>query len=1073
MPPAPSATAPDTAAGNRRPPPLIGASIITAAAYVAIGWLSLYLAIPPSFAAPLYLPAGIALACVLRFGYGVLPAIAVGSFGMNLLTGILSNRLGLDFVVISLVSSLGAALQAWAGVALYRRLLGADSTLDEPRDILRFFLVIAPASALLSASAAIGIRVLWGALPADAAFGVWWTWWAGDVLGMLIAAPVALCLIGRDRSVWAPRTLTVAAPLLLMCALLALAIIQISLWERERLQARFEQDANAAAQLLRARLDQSVSALLAIRELTRAKPLLGIDEFRRGTYPWVGTEAAVQRDALWSMAYSNYVAETDRGLLEQRMRAMGAASFRVFDRPEPQDGEWRADGPALAITHIEPMATNSRALGVNQMSIPELRTTIEKARSTDQLTASAPFRLTHPTTPQLAVALYAPLFAGEPRSVDDRQAQFRGTVHVTLRPDVLMQQIRQNAPSYMRICLIDQINADEPIVLSGEPVCRQPPQGHFMHRSSMEFGTRQWTLVTHAPLQSVPGIERQSTYVFSIAGIASTALFGALLLSMSGRARRVEAEVAERTALLRTEVAHRQSTEEALRESEQRLRVILDTAPIGIVYADADGRLLLINDAYAALSGGNQRDSLIAEGVSNADAPIAVTAIDALRDEPGGTRTFTARSCVESGRTLRVSLRRLDRAASGDYRLVGVVEDVTEQLAAAEARQRQFEAEAANRAKTAFLSRMSHELRTPLNAMLGFVQLLRQDQTAPLTVLQQARAERIEEAGWHLLALIDDVLDVARIESGQIDIGTEAVQTREVIDEAVTICQVQAQARGIALSMSLRPHAWVQANRMRLRQVLINLITNGIKYNHRDGHVRVDVQLAGRAAKIAVEDDGIGMSAEQHAQLFQPFNRLGRDKFEVEGLGLGLALCRQLMRAMGGDIEVDAAHSRGTRMVITLPLADAPEPQAASDEAPISGDAATEVAPLNACVLYIEDNRINALLVEDMLRRLPGVRFEHASLGVEGLRLIDELQPDLVLLDMHLPDCSGLEILELLQSGARTTAGLTPKPKVVALSANALPDDVARARALGAMDYWTKPLDMQHFLAGVARLLHT
>ncbi len=136
-------------------------------------------------------------------------------------------------------------------------------------------------------------------------------------------------------------------------------------------------------------------------------------------------------------------------------------------------------------------------------------------------------------------------------------------------------------------------------------------------------------------------------------------------------------------------------------------------------------------------------------------------------------------------------------------------------------------------------------------------------------------------------------------------------------------------------------------------------------------------------------------------------------------------------------------------MVITLPLADAPEPHAASDEAPISGDAATEVAPLNACVLYIEDNRINAL------------------------RLIDELQPDLVLLDMHLPDCSGLEILELLQSGARTTAGLTPKPKVVALSANALPDDVARARALGAMDYWTKPLDMQHFLAGVARLLHT
>ena len=326
----------------------------------------------------------------------------------------------------------------------------------------------------------------------------------------------------------------------------------------------------------------------------------------------------------------------------------------------------------------------------------------------------------------------------------------------------------------------------------------------------------------------------------------------------------------------------------------------------------------------------------------------------------------------------------------------------------------------------------------------------------------------MQQAGWHLLRLINDVLDLSRIEAGQFGIDPGAVELAPLLDEAIQMSQPLASQGRIHLVADYRGRHtdWVLADPTRLRQVLLNLLSNGIKYNRADGHVHVKVSRQGGHARIEVSDTGIGMSAEQMAHLFEPFNRLGRDRQGFEGTGIGLSLTRQLMHLMGGEVHVDSHEGRGTRVALTLPAAEAPAPAtgAAADVPPGRADA--PAGSPRGTVLYIEDNAVNSLLVEQLLARWPEVRFIRAMDGLTGLEMARTLRPALILMDLQLPDLDGLELLDRL----RADASLRDAP-VIVLSASAMPQDIADARARGASDYWTKPLDFQQFLGGVARAL--
>ena len=370
---------------------------------------------------------------------------------------------------------------------------------------------------------------------------------------------------------------------------------------------------------------------------------------------------------------------------------------------------------------------------------------------------------------------------------------------------------------------------------------------------------------------------------------------------------------------------------------------------------------------------------------------------------------------------------------------------------------------AANQAKSEFLSRMSHELRTPLNAILGFGQVL---ERGPLDEDQAQSVQQVLKGGRHLLSLIDEVLDVARIDSGNLAISIEAVQVGDIVQETIDLIRPLAERRGITLE-DLVPAGgeYVRADRQRLKQVLLNLASNGVKYNRDGGSVTFScAKVSERELEVSVADTGPGIAPQYLDRVFAPFDRLGVEASTVEGTGIGLALSKRLVELMGGTIHVETELGEGSVFSIVLSLGESPL-------APL--DRAAEAVPpppargpgRPATLLYIEDNLSNLKLVERVLVDRP-VKLLAAMQGRLGLDLAAEHRPDLILLDLHLPGMAGEDVLVRLREDHRTAA-----IPVVVLSADATPGRIERLLAAGAEAFLTKPLDVGTFLRLIDELL--
>jgi len=393
----------------------------------------------------------------------------------------------------------------------------------------------------------------------------------------------------------------------------------------------------------------------------------------------------------------------------------------------------------------------------------------------------------------------------------------------------------------------------------------------------------------------------------------------------------------------------------------------------------------------------------------------------------------------------------------------GHTADITDKKALLTARMAAQVAQDANLAKNEFLSRVSHELRTPLNAVIGFAQLLRLSSSGHLNATQRQHVEHIESAGSHLLGIISDVLDLSRIEAGNLPLSVEPCQAAVLLNEACHLVAPLARSSGITLhAVAIDDRTPIQVDPMRLRQVLVNLLSNAVKYNRPQGHVRPRVWAEGDEVAIAIEDTGVGLSAEQQAHLFEPFNRLGAERTGVEGTGIGLVIVRKLLEAMQGRLEVRSQPGQGSSFIAWVPKAEASAVAAgpaASDPAQL---AARPAGSTELRVLYAEDNDINAELVLEVLKLRPGCLVRVATSGTEAMAMAREQAPDLFLLDMHLGDMSGFELARQLQQ----EPALADVPRV-AFSADAMPDQIHRARDHGFSGYLTKPLDVAALLACV------
>jgi PAS domain S-box-containing protein len=514
-----------------------------------------------------------------------------------------------------------------------------------------------------------------------------------------------------------------------------------------------------------------------------------------------------------------------------------------------------------------------------------------------------------------------------------------------------------------------------------------------------------------------------------------------------------------------------------LRVSEEKLAVTLNSIGDAVIATDAAGLVALMNPLAEKLTGWMKADAigrsvdeifciLNEETRQPAVVPVAETLTYGTLHGLANHTTLIARDHSEcSIADSCAPIRDHDGPVVG---AILVFRDVTERTRLdRELHEKNVElesaksvAEKASLAKSEFLSSMSHELRSPLNAILGFAQLMESDSPPPSPVQKQS-IEQISQAGWHLLTLINEVLDLVKVESGQVTISPEPVSLSEVMLECRSMIELQARQRSIQL---IFPHFdnpyFVRADRTRVKQVIINLLSNATKYNLERGVIEVTCnENAPGRIRVSIRDSGAGLSPQQLAQLFQAFNRLGQETSGVEGTGIGLVVAKRLVELMGGVIGVESAVGVGSVFWFELHAVSEPRLSVEADNIAISLKPHSLIGARLRTVLYVEDNPANLKLVEQIIARHPDLRLLTAVSGSSGIEVARNFQPDVILMDINLPDISGIEALKILSLDPSTA-----RIPIVALSANAMPRDIKKGLEAGFFRYITKPIKINEFM---------
>jgi PAS domain S-box-containing protein len=536
-------------------------------------------------------------------------------------------------------------------------------------------------------------------------------------------------------------------------------------------------------------------------------------------------------------------------------------------------------------------------------------------------------------------------------------------------------------------------------------------------------------------------------------------------------------QLLERQEILNKNLAQANRT---LHISEGRLAVTLNSIGDAVMATDAEGRVTLMNPLAERLTGwprdeaaGRPIDEIFHIISQQTRLPSTIPVRDTLtHGTVQGLANYTIMIARDGSECdIADSCAPIRDPAGAVVGAVLVFRDVTERQRIdralleknTELEEARAVADKANLAKSEFLSNMSHELRTPLSAILGFAQLM-ESAAPPPSAVQKRSIDQILKAGWYLLDLINEILDLALIESGRMSLSMEPMALADLMQECEVMIEPQAKKRGISLHFpQFEDHCYVKADRTRVKQILANLLSNAIKYNSPGGTVVVDYTVnEARRIRVSISDAGAGLTPEQITQLFQPFNRLGQEANTEEGTGIGLVMSKRLVELMGGAIGVASTPGRGS--VFWFELNAAAEPSTVVDAAMLSAMAlpATPGAANSRTLLYVEDNPANLMLVEDLIARRPDIRMLSAQDGLTGIEIAHASRPGVILMDINLPGISGIEALHILLADPATA-----HIPVVALSANAMPRDIERGLAAGFFRYLTKPIKVGEFMLAI------
>lgn len=1048
--------------------------LLIAVIYSALGGLGLWLAIPPGYASPVFPAAGFALAVALRYGTRVLPAVWLGSLFLNAAVALTSGNLSIKTLLVATGIGIGAALQAWLGRYLVKWWsVDKWQRLEQEKDIFQFLLLGGGVACLVSATVGISSLVIAGVLPSSALSYSWWTWYVGDTLGVLIAAPLTLSYLLRHQSGWAGRLKTFLLPVVGMLFLAISAFIGTAHWETENRLSEVEDQGNLIATALEQRVIAHREMLAALARTIEINPDISRSQFDHFTL-----DTLQEQQDIFALSFNPYITLSGRQFFEQKMaKEYPEGKFQITERNAVRELKRAGEkSDYVPVGYISPLAGNMPAIGFDINSEPRRQNAIARAQRSGKIAATEPIKLVQEKQERAGVLILAPAYQKLVTTHDAlSKHELIGFAVAVIKADEMVEIALKGRLSPGLQISIEDAAADE----ASRMLYRSSSQALIAvsqpaWQKSLMMADREWALKVFVTEDYVQLHRSWIAWGVGVAGLMFTALLQLFLLAIAGRAALINRQVSEQTEEINTKNA-------ALTRSEERYRSVVESIKEVIFQTDAQGLWTFLNPAWTEVTGFGVQDSLgklFLDYVHPDDRQRNNELFEPLIQRKKDYCRHEVRYLHHDGgfRWIEVYARLIIDAHDQIIGTAGTLLDVTDRHEADDKlRTAMQNAEAANLAKSQFLATMSHEIRTPMNGILGMAQLLLPEGVSETDRRDYART--ILNSGKTLLSLLNSILDYSKIEAGKVALEQLAFDPQQVLHETASLFGSATLNKGLLVETNWHGEAGVRfiSDAYRIRQMIANLVGNAVKFTD-TGHIVLEAREISSdrdevLLEFCVSDTGIGMDSETASKLFKPFIQADSSTTrKYGGTGLGLSIVKSLAKLMGGNVGVDSELGKGSRFWFTVKATRVSKVLNARQSSRIEQLPSDQSLPCHfqGKVLVVEDNPTNQKVIVTLLRKF-GLEPSIAENGQQGLDCVRNEAIDLVLMDLHMPIMDGYTATTQIRAWEAKYG--KPRHPIVALTADAFAEDRERSLANGMDDFMPKPIDIQTLTRVLAKFL--